>query len=78
MCRSLAHLYHYYLHGEQGINEGSRQEQHPDAPQVLLKCVSGRSTIWSCDLSDVDDDLESLYLKVSHPSLVGHVTSLAK
>ena len=64
LCRSLSHLYHYYLHGEQGNCNAPGQGHRADAPQVIFECICSRNTIWTCDLADVNDDLESLYLQV--------------
>lgn len=61
--RSLAHLYHYYLHGEQGNTPGSERNQ--DLPSIQLECLAGKAPFWQCSLSEVDNDLESLYLRVS-------------
>lgn len=63
--RSLAHLYHYYLHGEQGNISNPAQTMRHDAPQLSFECISGRNTIWDCNLAEVNDDLESLYLRVT-------------
>ena len=65
LARSLAHLYHYYLHGEQG-NRGGREKSPGDAPSISLECSIGSQHTWQCDLASVSDDLESLYLQVSN------------
>ena len=73
--RSLAHLYHYYLHGEQGNVPEADRGRHQDLPQIQLQCVVGKAPLWRCRLSEVKNDLESLYLHVSHRVHVRNVSS---
>lgn len=40
-CRSLAHLYHYYLHGEKGNVGGASQSSKPDTPHILMEGIVG-------------------------------------
>ena len=61
-------MYHYYLHGERGNLPGGSQSHREEAPRISLECIVGRNTLWQCDLADVKDDLESLYLQASHAS----------
>lgn len=76
--RSMAHLYHYYLHGEQGNLAGASQHSREETPKIVVECIAGTSQLWSCALSDVGDDLETLYLQVSYvPHMVSLFASLA-
>ena len=76
-CRDLAHLYHYYLHGEQGNRQpggdgsqataarsSSSQGQPQGGPTITLQCISEGRLQWDRNLAQVEDDLESCYLKV--------------
>ena len=45
------------------------QRYNEEAPQIILECVAAKKVIWRCDLAEVDDDLESLYLKVGAAKL---------
>ena len=63
-CRSLAHLYHYYLHGEKGNVPGVGASKETDLPQIQMECIIGTAVPWQCQLANVADDLESSYLKV--------------
>ncbi len=64
--RDLAHLYHYYLHGETGNRAppGS-QRAAPQAgrPAISVRYVASGREQWAVDLTDVADDLESRYLQ---------------
>ena len=67
-CRDLAHLYHYYLHGEQGNRSagaaaGSQGRQQA-GPAITLQSIADGRLQWSQNLAEVEDDLESSYLKV--------------
>lgn len=75
-CRDLAHLYHYYLHGEQGNRQpgsngsqaaaahSSSQGQAQGGPTITLQCITDGRLQWDRNLAQVEDDLESCYLKV--------------
>ena len=75
-CRDLAHLYHYYLHGEQGNRQSgsdgsqatsarsSSQGRPQGGPTITLQCITEGRLQWARNLAQVEDDLESCYLKV--------------
>eukprot|EP00892_Ulva_mutabilis_P012666 jgi/Ulvmu1/9772/UM056_0012.1 len=82
VCRQLAHLYHYYLHGPLGNpgagsnmqhcenssqqgNHAGNQSKLPTGdllPTIVVQYCHNAEIVWSRDLRDVQDDLESLYL----------------
>ena len=69
--RDLAHLYHYYLHGERGNRPpaGSQPARDPpahsaDRPTISVRYVANGREQWGVDLAAVTDDLESRYLQV--------------
>eukprot|EP00884_Botryococcus_braunii_P005311 jgi/Botrbrau1/14781/Bobra.0284s0014.2 len=68
LCRHLSHLYYYYLHGPSsmaptGESQGRQDEEKSHIPSILLECWSGGKLCWKRLLNDIDDDMESLYLK---------------
>ncbi len=72
LCRDLSHLYHYYLHGPQGSRGGGRAAGSPGRdgplPEITIQCISGSRTVWSVNLADITDDMESQYLQVVYHS----------
>ena len=73
ICRELAHLYHYYLHGEAG-NKIPQPPVSPNAPPctlpngeplpcIALRHASDARVLWQRSLVDVDDDLETRILR---------------
>lgn len=56
VCRDLAHLYHYYLHGEQGgssnNNSGGGGGGGP-LPDIVLRVVMLGQELWRCNLAEV-------------------------
>lgn len=70
VCRHLAHLYHYYLHGSQGNVADAPPAKLPGGqvrPTIRVQFIEqrqGRSeVVWSHDLREVQDDLETRYLR---------------
>lgn len=59
-------MYHYYLHGEKGNLEGCSQHGSDDTPSLTIECRAPEGLVWSSDLAEINDDLESLYLRVSN------------
>jgi hypothetical protein len=77
VCRELAHLYHYYLHGPQG-NVGSSSSaaraagmlpSGEPAPEVAVEFMSGSRLLWRRSLCEVEDDMESTYLRAQRAKL---------
>ena len=69
-ARDLAHLYHYYLHGERGSRAPAaspRAAGAPPAPRSLpaisVRYVANGRELWGVDLADVTDDMESRFLQ---------------
>lgn len=48
--QELAHLYHYYLHGEQGNREPGAPAS---GPTIILRLMVGTSTVWEKSLAEV-------------------------
>ena len=75
LARTLAHLYHYYVHGPAGRARGRGQEGGgllpgaPPPPDIALTGVVAGRVVWSTRLADVVDDLESRYLKAAKAEL---------
>ncbi|GLI61005.1 hypothetical protein VaNZ11_003267, partial [Volvox africanus] len=75
VCRDLAHLYHYYLHGpagnlDNGTVTASRDGAAPGIlpggeikPIITVEYIAGSREVWQRDLAEVDDDLESRYVR---------------
>ena len=75
-AQELAHLYHYYLHGEQGNREGSgggaREGRLPNGeafPDIVLQYQVDASTVWRKRLAEVEDDLETRLLRAQRAEL---------
>ncbi|GIL94923.1 hypothetical protein Vretimale_1033 [Volvox reticuliferus] len=75
VCRDLAHLYHYYLHGPAGNLDNSTVTASRDSaapgvlpggetkPIIAVEYMEGLRQLWQRDLAEVDDDLESRYVR---------------
>lgn len=68
--RDLAHLYHYYLHGERGSRAPAASPRAADAPPtprslpaISVRYVANGRELWGVDLADVKDDMESRFLQ---------------
>lgn len=73
LCRQLAHLYYYYLHGSSSLTtpgtvQGSREEQS-GVPSILVECWCHGKLAWKRLLNDIDDDLESLHHRTKQSEL---------
>lgn len=75
-CQELAHLYHYYLHGEQGNRAGggsaAREGRLPSGepfPDITVQYQVDQSVVWSKRLAEVDDDMETKLLRVQRAEL---------
>lgn len=59
LCRDLAHLYHYYLHGPSGNakpKEGGSSQQLPNGerrPDIRIEHLVGSRLVWSRSLWEV-------------------------
>ena len=67
LCRQLAHIYHYYLHGPMGNIKnkvvGMRLES-PFRQMDIAVIVKDKGVVThQVSLRDIDNDLESLFLK---------------
>jgi hypothetical protein len=66
VCRELAHLYHYSLHGPQGNVPGSQPARvlpsGEAAPEVVVEYLAGARLLWRRNLAEVGDDMETMYL----------------
>ncbi|KXZ46758.1 hypothetical protein GPECTOR_41g723 [Gonium pectorale] len=85
VCRDLAHLYHYYLHGPAGNTGarapggaagGARGDPAPGflpggeaVPNIVVEYLDGGQPAWQRRLMDVDDDLESRYVRAAKAKL---------
>ncbi|PRW58303.1 Structural maintenance of chromosomes flexible hinge domain-containing 1 [Chlorella sorokiniana] len=73
VCQELAHLYHYYLHGEQGNRDGGgKKERLPNGepfPEILLRYQVDSRTVWQRRLAEVDDDMETRLLRAQQAEL---------
>ncbi len=79
VCRELAHLYHYYLHGPQGnvpasSSSGTRRAggllpSGEPAPEVVVEFTCGSRLLWRRSLCEVEDDMESMYLRAQRAKL---------
>lgn len=78
VCRELAHLYHYYLHGPQGnlpsTSSGPRRAagllpSGEPAPEVVVEFTCGSRLLWRRSLAEVEDDMESMYLRAQRAKL---------
>ena len=74
ICRELAHVYHYYLHGEGGNRTPMPQEGSSSAPSrtlpngeplplIVLRHALDARMLWERSLTEVDDDLETRMLR---------------
>jgi len=67
LCKQLAHIYHYYLHGPMGnINselDGMRLASPFRHMDIQLIVKEKGNTLQKISLRDINDDLESLFLK---------------
>jgi len=74
LCRELAHLYHYYLHGDRGNREpsasnkanGQTRGSLPNGeplPLITLSHAADAKVLWERRLTDVGDDFESRILQ---------------
>uniref|UniRef100_A0A1D2ABE5 SMCHD1 ribosomal S5 domain-containing protein n=1 Tax=Auxenochlorella protothecoides TaxID=3075 RepID=A0A1D2ABE5_AUXPR len=66
ICRELAHLYHFYIHGEggnRGPGSSGRPSPAPACPTISIQCIIGDRILWHRSLHEVDDDLESRMLR---------------
>lgn len=74
ICKELAHVYHYYLHGEGGNRVPA--ETAPDSsspirtlpngeplPMIVLRHALDARVLWERSLTEVDDDLETRMLR---------------
>ncbi|EFJ52379.1 hypothetical protein VOLCADRAFT_86759 [Volvox carteri f. nagariensis] len=77
VCRDLAHLYHYYLHGPSG-NVGASHSTAAGGsgppgvlpggevmPTIIVEYLVGSQQVWRRALAEVDDDLESRYVRAA-------------
>ncbi|GLC56261.1 hypothetical protein PLESTB_001085700 [Pleodorina starrii] len=83
VCRDLAHLYHYYLHGPAGnvggaagAASGRGDDGAPGAlpggevkPEICVEYLVGSRQVWRRQLAEVDDDLESRYVRAAQAKL---------
>lgn len=97
VCRDLAHLYHYYLHGERGnilVSQEAVQQQgslsgtiNPEKipkpatlssgqqlPDIVIEHIVEGQPTWYANLTEVDDDPESLYLRAQQAQLLFTLT----
>lgn len=68
ICQELAHLYHYYLHGETGNRESRIKEKMllPNGealPNINVRYQINERIIWKRALVEVEDDMESRLLR---------------
>eukprot|EP00887_Chlorella_sp_A99_P005757 scaffold1.g5757.t1 len=78
ICQELAHLYHYYLHGEQGNRDGggaaaaAREGRLPNGeafPDIAVQLCVDTRVVWSKRLAEVDDDMETKLLRAQRAEL---------
>ncbi|KAK9820414.1 hypothetical protein WJX72_010046 [[Myrmecia] bisecta] len=69
VCRDLAHIYHYYLHGQQG-NRGAAQaaEGQGGLPDISVQYIADNQPVWQCQLVAVED-METQYLKAQRAEM---------
>jgi structural maintenance of chromosomes flexible hinge domain-containing protein 1 len=70
ICRELAHVYHYYLHGEAGNRVREEGMAAPTVlpngeplPNIVLRHALDSRVLWERKLMEVDDDLETRMLR---------------
>ncbi len=70
ICRELAHVYHYYLHGEGGNRVREEGVPAPTVlpngeplPNIMLRHALDSRILWEKKLTEVDDDLETRMLR---------------
>lgn len=70
ICRELAHVYHYYLHGEDGNRVREEGVAAPTVlpngeplPNIVLRHAVDSRVLWERKLTEVDDDLETRMLR---------------
>lgn len=70
ICRELAHVYHYYLHGEAGNRVREEGAECPTVlpngeplPNIVLRHALDSRVLWERKLTEVDDDLETRMLR---------------
>ncbi|KAL4443930.1 hypothetical protein ABPG75_011667 [Micractinium tetrahymenae] len=77
ICQELAHLYHYYLHGEQGnraaggsaaMREGRLPNGEP-FPDIVLRYQVDSRVVWEQRLAEVEDDMETKLLRAQQAEL---------
>lgn len=78
VCRDLAHLYHYYLHGERGnrtpsIGDGPASPPTlpggEPLPRIIVSFVADGRAVWRHELAEITDDLETLYLRAQQSEM---------
>lgn len=71
-CRDLSHLYHYYLHPDDG-KKADQTDNSPEpkfkTPKILIRCMSGSRLAWEVNLAEIADDMESRYQQVGTRTL---------
>nr|CAB3266390.1 structural maintenance of chromosomes flexible hinge domain-containing protein 1-like [Phallusia mammillata] len=75
--RQLAHIYHYYIHGPEGNSAISRKRKNIGALDVDIKVSlheEGKETV-SINLHDIEDDLESKYIRTASNSFEFRATA---
>lgn len=74
ICRELAHLYHYYLHGEAGNSSTEAQTggllpNGEPLPAIVLQRMADTSVVWERRLTEVEDDMETRMLRAQRAEL---------
>ncbi|XP_078492446.1 structural maintenance of chromosomes flexible hinge domain-containing protein 1-like isoform X3 [Ciona intestinalis] len=65
--RQLAHIYHYYIHGPEGNTSMSRNRKNIGVSDVniMVTLHENGEKILSTNLRDIEDDLETKYIRTS-------------
>lgn len=74
LLQELAHLYHYYLHGEAGNRDGNTASggllpNGEPLPNITLEYLTEGRSMWKRRLVEVDDDLETRMLRAQKSEL---------
>lgn len=67
--RTLAQIYHYYVHGENGNTGGRVAPASAPLVKIILQEWSGNTLSRSWDLREEEEDMESLYLRTCADSI---------
>lgn len=63
ICTELAHLYHYYIHGQDGNNRTNNDTEVRKLLKITVQYQKDNRLVWEKSLRDVEDDFETTLLR---------------